>query len=198
MEAAGLLLDYSRHRLDERAFEQLFDLCQASELDRGIQALVSGELLNRSEHRAALHTSLRSELSQSSRSREAHQAATTMLEQMGVLVDRLHQGQWMGAGGEPITDLVNIGIGGSDLGPRLVVEALEPYRKPDLRCHFLSNVDAGALESLLASLNPGRTLFCVTSKSFSTRETLTNAMAAREWLGSRPGAEWKTSWRRIS
>jgi glucose-6-phosphate isomerase len=187
VEAAGLLLDYSRHRLDEQAFDQLFDLARLSELGQGIQDLVTGELLNRSEQRAALHTALRSDLAASGRGQEAHQTATAMLEQMQALADKIHQGRWLGASGEQITDLVNIGIGGSDLGPRLAVEALEPYRNPDLRCHFLSNVDASALDALLARLDPEKTLFCVTTKSFATRETLTNALAAREWLESAPG-----------
>ena len=184
VEAAGLLMDYSRHCLDAAAFEQLFDLCRACDLEQGIHALLSGEMLNHSEKRPALHTALRSDCASSRSSREARQAATAMLEKMGALVDRLHQGRWTGASGEPITDLVNIGIGGSDLGPRLVVEALAPYRNPGLRCHFLSNIDGGALDALLAELNPGKTLFCVTSKSFSTRETLSNAVAARQWLAS--------------
>jgi len=184
IEAAGLLLDYSRHRLDATGFDQLFGLCDSSQLQQGIKALIAGEPLNVSEQRAALHTALRSDCGNTKASQKAHQEACATHQKLAAMVDCLHQGRWLGDSGKVINNLVNIGIGGSDLGPRLVVDALQPYHHRDVTCHFLSNVDAGALDTLLDRLDPATTLFCITSKSFSTRETLSNARAARDWLAT--------------
>jgi glucose-6-phosphate isomerase len=176
---AGIHLDYSKHRLDDAAREALLTLAQQQALNAAFDGLVTGKKVNNTEGRPALHTLLRGTASDASP--EYWQEVDHTLQRLRDTVERVHTGQLRGHGGESITDVVNIGIGGSDLGPRMVCEALASRDDP-LRSHFVANVDPWALDRILAGLNPHRTLFVVCSKSFGTEETLTNALRARRWL----------------
>ncbi len=173
-----LRLDLSRNVPDESAWSALLALAAERGLPAGIRRLLGGDTVNLSEQRPALHSALRC--------REVATATgvvgevEAMQARMFELADGFAAGTWRGATGNPITDLVNIGIGGSDLGPKLAVEALAGAGPR--RVHFLANVDGSAIAALLPRLNPATTAFCLTSKSFSTRESLTNATSARAWL----------------
>jgi glucose-6-phosphate isomerase len=178
LSAAGLLFDYSKHLLDEAARTALLQLAQDSGMNAAIQALFKGEPVNNTEARPALHTALRSPQRNTPEEKLVHEA----LARMDSFATAVQQGQWTGYTGQTITDIVNIGIGGSDLGPAMVYEALAPFRLPQLRCHFVSNVDPVHLDQTLARLDPARTLFVIASKTFTTVETIHNAQAARAWL----------------
>jgi glucose-6-phosphate isomerase len=179
LEAAGLQLDYSKHLLDRRVLAALEQLAAEAQLRRRIDALLDGEEINNTECRPALHSLLRSSDGDGLEDRFAEVSAAQA--RMKGYAEALDQGQLKGYGGSPITDVVNIGIGGSDLGPRLVTEALTPYHG-GIRCHYAANVDPSDLQDTLQGLNPATTLFIVCSKSFRTEETLTNSLAARAWL----------------
>jgi glucose-6-phosphate isomerase len=179
LEAAGLMLDYSKNFVTEETLELLIQLAQSCKLAERIEDLFTGKKVNNTENRPALHTALRGD-------GEGLDAATledvnTTFRRMGDFVDRLHSGSWPGASGKPITDVVNIGIGGSDLGPVMASTALTPYDKKKVGVHFVSNIDPEQLSQQLESLDPYTTLFIVSSKSFSTIETRMNAESAREW-----------------
>lgn len=176
MEAAGLSLDYSRNRVSDLSLALLMDLAEARGVPGSARALLAGEKVNSTEERPAWHSALR----------DRHQAPAcvqAVWAQMGAFVEGLHRGQ----GG--FTDLVHIGIGGSDLGPRMVAKALSTYRQGPLRCHFISHMDEASIHRLLNGLNPSRTLIVVASKSFETKEVLANAGIAKQWL--RAGASEK-------
>ncbi|MDX9874550.1 MAG: glucose-6-phosphate isomerase [Spongiibacteraceae bacterium] len=173
-EAAGLTVDLSRHHLDAAILTALSDLAEARRLPAAIAALLQGELVNNTEQRAALHTDLRRP--------DAPAAVQQALASMTALATRLREGQWPGFSDQPVTDVVNIGIGGSDLGPRMAVAALSASRATDLRVHFVANIDPADIGRCLQALDPARTLFVVASKSFRTQETQVNAAAARRWL----------------
>ncbi len=178
-EAAGLHLDFSRHLLDRDSLAGLLALAQRADVRSRINALFSGEHVNPTEDRPALHMLLRaSGVSDDPRSAEV--LATR--ERMRECVALLRSGRHRGFGGHPIADVVNIGIGGSDLGPRLTSEALTPVPSAAPRVHYVANIDPEDLHGILAPLNPATTLFIVCSKSFGTEETLHNALAARRWL----------------
>jgi glucose-6-phosphate isomerase len=172
------LFDYSKHRISDKVKFTLLDLANQAELKDAIQAYFEGSLINETENRAVLHTALRD--SSESNSEETNQAKSA-LNQMQKFVTKVHSGEWKTYADQKITDVVNIGIGGSDLGPRMVVDALDYYKK-DIKCHFISNVDGDSTHSLLKTLNPETTLFVIVSKSFTTQETLTNANTIREWF----------------
>lgn len=176
VEAAGLYLDYAKQRLTAETVELLAALAGACGLPAAVEALFAGEPVNRSEHRAAWHTALRA-------GDTAPEPVRRVLAEMAAFVDAVRGGEWRGFDDSPITDVVNLGIGGSDLGTRLVCTALAP---PDTRPrpHFAANADPADLDDLLAGLAPETTLFVVTSKSFTTAETLANARAARAWLAA--------------
>lgn len=178
LSAAGLRFDYSKHLLDDPARAALLQLAQDSGMHAAIAALFRGEPVNNTEARPALHMALRSP----HRNTPEEQAVHAALERMERFASAVQQGQWTGHSGQRITDIVNIGIGGSDLGPAMVYEALTPFRLPQLRCHFVSNVDPVHLEQTLAGLDPARTLFVIASKTFTTVETMLNAQAARAWM----------------
>lgn len=179
-----ILFDYSKNRITDKTLTLLLDLAKQSELKRKIEAVFSGEKINLSENRAVLHTALRNR----SNTPVFVDGEDVMLEVNRVLgkmrhfSDAVRSKQWKGYTGKPITDIVNIGIGGSDLGPKMVCEALKPYARPGLKVHFVSNVDGTDIVEKLMSLNPETTLFLVASKSFTTQETMTNAHTARDWL----------------
>lgn len=182
--AAGLRLDYSKNRINEETVALLCQLAQAAHLPQQMQAMRAGAPINYSEQRAVLHVALRHPGTDgySVAGQDVMGQVHAVRQQMRVLVDAVRSGQWLGYAGDPITDVVNIGIGGSDLGPRMVVEALRTPEAPGPRVHFLSNIDPEQLHRVLTGLNPARTLFVVVSKSFTTLETRLNADAARAWL----------------
>ena len=178
-EGAGIQLDYSKHRIDEAVLASLRALSDAKQLATQFDQLTAGAPLNLTEARPALHTLLRGFRSEElpALHREVVDAQTKMRK----LVDAVLTGRRRGYTGETFTDVVNIGIGGSDFGPRMICRALDTA-DPGLAAHFAANVDPQDLAETLAGLDPARTLFIVCSKSFSTEETLTNALSAREWL----------------
>lgn len=177
--AAGLQLDYSRHLLSSGALSSLLQLAEQAGLHQAIEDLFTGKHVNNTEDRPALHTLLRASSggSQSDRFQEVIAAR----ERMRAIAQRLYCGEHTGFSGATITDIVNIGIGGSDLGPRLVTQALEPFHG-SVQCHYVSNVDPADLLGTLAHLNAASTAFIICSKSFRTEETLTNGLAARQWM----------------
>lgn len=179
-----LYIDYSKHRITRETIGLLVDLARAAELEQHRDAMFAGEHINTSEDRAVLHTALRLprdvqlDVDGTNVVKEVHE----VLDAMGDFTDRLRSGEWTGATGERIKTVVNIGIGGSDLGPVMVYQALRHYADAGISARFVSNVDPADLVATLADLDPATTLFIVASKTFSTLETLTNATAARRWL----------------
>jgi glucose-6-phosphate isomerase len=178
------LLDYSKNRITGRTLELLCELARQADVEGGIRRMFAGEKINTTEDRAVLHVALRNRADRPILvdGADVMPAVNRVLQQMGDLVERVRSGRWRGCRGEPITDIVNIGIGGSDLGPYMVCEALKPYARPDLRVHFVSNVDASHLAEVLKKVAPETTLFLVASKTFTTQETMTNANSARQWF----------------
>ena len=191
VEAEDLLLDYSKNLVTAETMALLVELARAAGVDRAIDGMFAGEKINATEDRAVLHVALRN---RSNRpllvdGEDVMPKVNAVLEHMRRFSDAVGGGEWRGHTGERVTDVVNIGIGGSDLGPQMVAEALKPYWRPGLRAHFVSNVDGTHLAETLAGLEPATTLFLIASKTFATQETLTNARSAREWLVSGLGAE---------
>ncbi|MGH8454830.1 MAG: glucose-6-phosphate isomerase, partial [Nevskiales bacterium] len=187
--ACGINFDYSRQRITDHSLELLLDLAHARGVEQGIAAMFAGETINRTENRAALHVALRNftdagqpDWPLQAQGRPVMQEVSAMLTRMTQFCAAVRNGKWRGYSERRITDVVNIGIGGSDLGPRLVCEALGLSSASGLRVHFAANVDPQELDDVLARLKPESTLFIVTSKTFTTAETLANARAAREWL----------------
>lgn len=187
-EAAGITLDFKKHLLTRDVFELLLQRADAADLDTRRRALFDGTRIdglevNSTEKRAALHTLLRASADDIPASlRPQHDAVVATRQRMREICEQVRNQQWLGFSGKPITDIVNIGIGGSDLGPRMVYRALAPITAGTLRCHFVSNIDPESIATTLAALNPQTTLFIVASKSFTTQETLSNATTARHWL----------------
>ena len=184
LEACGILFDYSKNPLSAETRRRLLALAQDIGVPAQIDAMFNGRRINVTEKRAVLHTALRN---QSERpvlvdSQDVMPGIRAVLERMRAMSDRIRAGIDRGATGRQFTDVVNIGIGGSDLGPFMVTTALRPYASKALRAHFVSNVDGAHLAATLADLNPETTLFIVSSKTFTTQETLTNATSARQWL----------------
>ena len=190
-EAAGLMLDATRQRLDAEALAALVQLAEAAALPAWIEALTTGAKVNPTEGRPALHTALRrqGDTPLMLEGRNVMPEIVAVREQMRALVERVHGGAFTGWTGRAVTDVVNIGIGGSDLGPVMAVEALHDYRQPGLGVHFVSNVDGVQARDLQAQLDPETTLFIICSKSFTTQETRVNAEALRAWLHARGGDE---------
>ena len=184
LTVGDLYIDYSKHRLTRETLALLVDLATAADLEGRRDAMYAGEHINTSEGRAVLHTALRlpkgAELTVDGQDVVADVHA--VLDAMGEFTDRLRSGAWTGATGARITTVVNIGIGGSDLGPVMVYDALRHYADAGISARFVSNVDPADLVAKLDGLDPATTLFVIASKTFSTLETLTNATAARRWL----------------
>ncbi len=180
----GLFLDYSKNLIDEQSLAQLLQLAEQMQLRPAIETLFAGQRVNTSEGRPALHTALRRPVGE----RVLVDGVDVMpqvhrvLGQMTELVQRIHNALWRGYTEKPITDVVNIGIGGSFLGPQLVSEALLPFAQRGVRCHYLANIDGSEFHEVTANLRAETTLFIVSSKSFGTLETLKNAQAARRWV----------------
>lgn len=183
-ELDGLLLDFTRQPLDGSALEALLGLADACDLQGAVESLFEGRQVNNTEGRAALHTLLRWPASVSlPRQLEAlHQEVLAERARCAAFVAAVHEGRRTGATGERFTDVVNIGIGGSDLGPAMAVDALRPFQAGRVACHFVSNVDGTQFQDLAERLDPARTLVLVCSKTFTTQETLANARMARAWL----------------
>jgi len=184
LEAAGLFLDYSKNRLDDQAREKLLALARASGVEARREAMFSGERINVTEGRSVLHTALR-DMSSARLEVEGNDILgpiRAVRERTYAFSERVRSGAWRGYTGNPVTDVVNIGIGGSDLGPRMACEALRAFGHPRLQMHFVANIDGDALADVLAKVDAERTLFIVASKTFTTIETLTNARSARAWF----------------
>ncbi|BCT93367.1 glucose-6-phosphate isomerase [Lysobacter helvus] len=175
LRVGPLYANFARQRYDGEALDALFALADAADFAGGMRRLVDGAEVNPTEHRAALHTALRSNLSRSPIATAAHDTALEALERMRDVIETLQD--------TPVSDIVSIGIGGSDLGPRFVVDALSPPTPGRFRVHFLSNVDGAAAQRVLATLDPKRTAAIMVSKTFGTQETLLNGAIVREWLG---------------
>lgn len=184
LTVGDLYIDYSKHRVTRETLTLLLDLARAAGLEDKRDAMFSGEHINTSEDRAVLHTALRlpRDVELTVDGQDIVADVHEVLDRMGDFTDRLRSGDWRGAKGERITTVVNIGIGGSDLGPVMVDQALRHYADAGISARFVSNVDPADLVAKLAGLDPATTLFIVASKTFSTLETLTNATAARRWL----------------
>ena len=179
-----ILFDYSKNRITEETMALLFDLARQAGLKAAIEAMFTGQKINVTEKRAVLHVALRN---RSNRpilvdGEDVMPEVNRVLEKMRVFSEKVRSGEWRGFTGKRITDVVNIGIGGSDLGPKMVVRALTPYHHPDMRFHFVSNVDGTDIAETLARLDPETTLFLIASKTFTTQETMTNAHTARDWF----------------
>ncbi|MBB3184709.1 glucose-6-phosphate isomerase [Halomonas fontilapidosi] len=189
-QAAGLTLDLSKQRWRDETLVRLLDLAREAEVPEAIRALLAGERVNRSEDRPALHTALRlpPEESLVVEGEDLVPSVHATLDRMARMVERFHAGQWRGATGRAIRDVVNLGVGGSDLGPLMVTHALADYRPEGVHTidvHFASTMDGSQLADYLARLNPETTLFVLSSKSFTTIDTLSNARTARDWLMAR-------------
>ena len=171
----GLLLDYSKQRVSADTLRLLREYAETADVDGWKQKMLAGETINHTEGRAVRHMALRA-------GEQAPSEVQLVLSRLQAFCERIHSGEWRGFSGERVTDVVNIGIGGSDLGPRMATLALAARQQPDITVHFIANVDSADIAPLLARLNPRTTLFIVASKTFTTLETLTNARTARDWL----------------
>ena len=189
VEAAGLYLDYSKHRATDETIALLLRLAEERGLASRIDAMFSGERINETEGRAVLHVALRAPRSASIvvDGEDVVPHVHEVLDRMSVFAERIRSGEWTGHTGKPITNIVNIGIGGSDLGPVMAYEALRHYSRRDLTFRFVSNVDSTDFAEATRDLDPAETLFIVSSKTFTTLETMTNAHTARDWLLHTPG-----------
>ena len=178
-----ILVDFSKNKINQETLKLLHQLAKESALDEAINAMFTGEKINRTENRAVLHTALRNRSNAPVYvdGKDVMPEVNAVLAKMSAFCDRVISGEWKGYTGKAITDVVNIGIGGSDLGPYMVTEALRPY-KNHLNMHFVSNVDGTHIAETLKKVNPETTLFLVASKTFTTQETMTNANTARDWL----------------
>jgi len=183
----GILFDYSKNLITSTTKKLLLELAKEANVEQWRDKMFSGDKINHTENRAVLHTALRAPITDAILADgvnvvpKVHQ----ILAKMEQLVNKVHSQQWFGYSGKAITDIVNIGIGGSDLGPQMVVKALHQFHCSQLRTHFISNLDGQELESKLALLNPETTLFLVASKTFTTLETIANAKSAKQWLLSK-------------
>lgn len=183
-EACGWTLDYSKNLVTRETMSLLFALARARNVEAAREAMFSGEKINVTENRAVLHTALRNRSDKPVYvdGKDVMPDVRAVLEKMAKFADAVRSGAWTGCTGKPMTDVVNIGIGGSDLGPAMATAALKHYAHPTLRFHFVSNIDGTHLAETLKGLNPETTLFLIASKTFTTLETMTNAESARAWL----------------
>lgn len=184
LEFEDIHIDFSKNLITEKTLALLLDLAKEIGLDRAIEGFFSGEKINQTEGRSVLHTALRnlSDRKIIEDGKDVMPEIRKVLQKMKSFSEQIISGSWKGYTGKPITDIVNIGIGGSDLGPLMVTEALRSYKKENITAHFVSNVDGTHIAETLKNLNPETTLFLVASKTFTTQETMTNAFTAREWF----------------
>src|SRR5580698_7526713 len=182
-EAPGLFLDYSKNRINDKTLKLLLQLATESGLKAKIEAMFTGEKINITENRAVLHIALRAPKDAviSVDGKNVVPEVHAVLDKMASFCDRIRSGEWKGHTGKPIRNVVNIGIGGSDLGPVMAYEALKHYSQRDLTFRFVSNVDGTDFAEAVHDLHPAETLFIVSSKTFTTLETMTNAQSARTW-----------------
>jgi glucose-6-phosphate isomerase len=184
IEWQDFLIDYSKNIINSETKKLLLDLAKECKLKQAIEAMFSGEKINETENRAVLHTALRS----SDKTpllvddNDIKPLIQKELEKMKAFTEKLHQGELKGYSGKALKQIVNIGIGGSDLGPYMVTEALKPYQKEGIESFFVSNVDGSHLHQTLRKVNPEETLFIIASKTFTTQETMTNAQSAKDWF----------------
>ncbi len=179
-----LLLDFSKNRINQETLDLLLDLANETKLQDGIESMFDGEKINQTEGRAVLHTALRNRSGRSVHfeGKDIMPDVLAVLSHMKEFVGNLHSGAWKGYTGKKITQIVNIGIGGSDLGPVMVSEALKPYWKEGIELYYVSNVDGTHISETLKKVNPETTLFIIASKTFTTQETMANAYSARKWF----------------
>ncbi|UXN69602.1 glucose-6-phosphate isomerase [Devosia neptuniae] len=188
-EGAGILLDYSKNRIDEEVMAALFDLARAAGVEERRDEMCEGEHINITEDRAVMHMALRYQGDHPVPvdGKDVMPDIRAVLAHIESFSNAVRNGEIRGQSGEQFTDIVNIGIGGSDLGPAMVTLALEPYTRADLRAHYVSNVDGAHIHDILKRLDPKKTLFIVASKTFTTDETMTNAGSARKWIADALG-----------
>ncbi|MCH1452440.1 MAG: glucose-6-phosphate isomerase [Acidimicrobiales bacterium] len=191
LSVADLTVDLSKHRVSAAVLDDLIALANEVGLANRFAAMIAGERINSTEDRAVLHTALRAPVGSEVREdgENVVPAVHEVLGRMGAFANRVRSGDWVGATGEPIETVINIGIGGSDLGPVMAYEALAAFRHDRIRCRFVSNVDGSYLIAAVGDLDPATTLFVISSKTFTTQETLTNARSARAWLTASLGAD---------
>ncbi|MCG8638024.1 MAG: glucose-6-phosphate isomerase [Desulfobacterales bacterium] len=191
LEFNDILLDYSKNIITDDTMAALMSLARELKLEQGIQALFEGQKINETENRSVLHTALRSPEGTEIRvdEKDIMPGIRKVLDQMKTFSGKVRSGEWRGYTGKPVSDIVNIGIGGSDLGPAMVTEALKNYGKSGLGMHFISNIDGAHLYETLKLLDPATTLFMIASKTFTTHETITNAYSARQWILGAAGDE---------
>ena len=184
LEAAGLLLDYSKNKINGKTLALLCTLARERGVEAQRDAMFAGEKINRTEQRAVLHTALRAPRGKYLLldDHDVNQDVHAVLNRIGEFTEQVRSGAWVGHSGKVITDLVNIGIGGSDLGPKMACQALRSYTHPRLTMHFVSNIDGHDLGALLPKIDPETTLFIIASKTFTTWETMMNAHSARDWF----------------
>lgn len=185
------LLDYSKNNITEKTMELLLELAKQAHLSEQIEAMFTGQRINTTENRPVLHIALRNRDNHPIYvdNRDVMPDINEVLDKMHNFSDLVRNGNWLGATGKRITDVINIGIGGSDLGPCMAVDALKHYQTPDLKFHFVSNVDGTDITENLKVCNPETTLFIISSKTFTTQETLMNAHTAKKWLTTVLGEE---------
>jgi glucose-6-phosphate isomerase len=184
LEVGGLFLDYSKNRITDETIQRLVQLAREAGLEQRIAAMFRGDKINSTEERSVLHVALRNRSNAPIEvdGVDVMPKVNAVLARMGKFAHAVRSGDWLGYTQQPITDVVSIGIGGSDLGPLMVCQALKPYGHPRLNMHFVSNVDGSQLKETLKSIYPETTLFIIASKTFTTHETLTNAHTARDWF----------------
>jgi glucose-6-phosphate isomerase len=179
-----IICDFSKHIVTETTLQLLLDLAYECELQKAIKAMFTGESINETEGRSVLHTALRNFSGKPvlSEGKDVMPEVKKSREHMRAFCEKVHSGEWKGYSGKKIKYIVNIGIGGSDLGPVMVTEALKPYWKKDIQPYFVSNIDGTDLSEVLKKVTPEETLFLIASKTFTTQETMTNAKSAKEWF----------------
>ena len=179
-----IVFDYSKNRINDRTIGLLLKLAEECKVKEAIEAMFNGDKINETENRSVLHVALRnfSKEPMYSEGKDVMPQVKKVLRQMKSFCDKIHSGEWRGYSGKRIRYIVNIGIGGSDLGPLMVTEALKPYWIQDIQTYFVSNVDGTQIVETLKKVKPERTLFLIASKTFTTQETMTNAHTAREWF----------------
>jgi glucose-6-phosphate isomerase len=184
IQYGDILFDYSKNIVSDKTLQLLQQLAAACKLPDAIKAMYAGEKINETENRAVLHIALRNLSDQpvTTDGKDVMPGVRQVLQQMKNFCSKIHSGEWKGYTGKSIKNIVNIGIGGSDLGPVMVTEALKPYKKENIQTYFVSNVDATHIAETLKKVNPEETLFLIASKTFTTQETMTNANSARAWF----------------
>ncbi len=190
LQVGDVMLDYSKNRITDETLALLLRLAEEADVTGWRERMFEGDRINHTENRAVLHVALRNRSNEPVKvdGEDVMPKVNAVIERMGAFAEQIRSGRWHGYSGKRITDVVNVGIGGSDLGPKMVVQALRPYRHPDLRLHFISNIDGAHALETLEMLDPETTLFIVASKTFTTQETMTNAHLARTWFLEKAGS----------